>query len=160
MAAEKPQFDVINLMPSFIIGKNELVTDPSHITRGSNRVVMAGLLGENITHPVAGVSVHVDDVARDHILALQSHVSGNQNYLLSSNGPGGVIFEDAFDIAAELFPEAIKAGIFSSRSSIPTFCIKIDTSETEKILDIRFQPFREQVRSVAQHYLGLTAAHA
>lgn len=160
MATKKPNFDVINLMPSFIIGKNELVTDPSQITQGSNRVVMSALLGEEVTHPVAGVSVHVDDVAKAHILALQSHVAGNQNLLLSSDGLSGVNFEDAFDIVTELFPEAAKAGRFSSRSSIPTFKIKIDASETEKILDIRFQPFREQVRSVVQHYIDLTAANA
>ena len=77
--------------------------------------------------------------------------------MLSSDGIGGVNFEDAFDIVAELLQEAVEAGMFHLRVSIPTFNIDIDASETERILGFRFQSFKEPDRSMVHHYLDLRA---
>jgi hypothetical protein len=55
VAEKKPQFDIINIMPSFIIGKSELVTDTTDFFNGTNKVVLS---------PVLGIKAHVPVRAR------------------------------------------------------------------------------------------------
>ncbi|KAN0110630.1 hypothetical protein V8E51_007017 [Hyaloscypha variabilis] len=90
IAKEKPAFDVITLMPTFVIGKNELVTDPRKITDGSNGLPFHQILGVD-SPPAVGVTVHLDDVSKAHVLSLDPKVSGNTNYLLSSGAVDGII---------------------------------------------------------------------
>lgn len=58
---EKPGFDVVNISPSFVVGKNELVTDVKDVMLGTNVTVLGVVLGSKLPYPVFGNSVHVDD---------------------------------------------------------------------------------------------------
>lgn len=49
-----PGFDVTNIHPSFVIGKNELITDAKDITIGTNGAAMAVVLGNKPETPVVG----------------------------------------------------------------------------------------------------------
>jgi nucleoside-diphosphate-sugar epimerase len=102
-------FDVVNIFPSFVIGKNELVTDATDALRGSNALVLGPITGKEMNY-IPGVSVHVRDVALAHVKSLDAKVPGNRGYLLTSGGVVGTRWEDVFDTVARHFPDAIAAG--------------------------------------------------
>ena len=156
---EKPGFDVINLMPSFVYGKNELVTEASHVADGTNGMILRIVLGAQNQMPQGGASVHVDDVAKIHVQALSSTIGGNQDYLLSSEGPEGITFQEATSIVARDYANAIQKGLLSDKGIQPTKALRINSSKAEKAFGIRFQPYEIQVKSVVDHYLQLLETH-
>lgn len=154
---EKPAFDIVTLMPSYVIGKNELVTDPKKITDGTNGLAFRLVLGEN-GNTTAGCSVHVDDVAKAHVLALDPKIPANSDFILNSGGSDGTVWGTAADIVAENFPQAVAAGILPNNGSMPTLKMKINASKAEETFGFKFLSFEEQVKSVAAHYLELVGA--
>jgi hypothetical protein len=56
-------------MPTFIIGKNELVTDIKNIESGTNAFALAPLLGYK-TPPSSGVTVYLNVLAKVMSFAL------------------------------------------------------------------------------------------
>ncbi|WQF78909.1 Putative NAD-dependent epimerase/dehydratase, NAD(P)-binding domain superfamily [Colletotrichum destructivum] len=158
VAEKKPSFDVINIMPSMVIGKNELNATKEAVASGTNNNIMAPLLGIDTPSPVLGVSVHVDDVAKAHIDALRPDVPGNRNFICSSGGLQGTEWNSVKSVAAQLFKKEVSDGILPSNGSIPTRPIRLDASDTEEVFGWKFQGFEEQVKSVVQHYLELLEA--
>jgi len=156
---EKPAFDIVNILPSLVTGRNELNRKAEDVTKGSNGTTMGILLNTKNDNPNLGSSVHIDDVARIHIDALKPSVPGNRNYLCSSGGVAGTTWEDAKDIARRNFGKAVEDGSLPLAGSQPTRPIKFDTSETEEMFGWKFASFEEQVKSVAGHYLSLLAAN-
>jgi len=152
---EKPSFDVINVMPSYVIGKNELVTDAKNITVGTNGAAFGPVLGVDAKLARPGTTVHLDDVARVHVLALDPKIPGNQSFFLNSEGLKGTIWEDAIDIVASNFPEAVKKGVLPNNGKAPTKSTKIDARRTEEVFGFKFKSYEEQVLSVTRHYLEL-----
>ncbi|KAH7033995.1 hypothetical protein B0J12DRAFT_744734 [Macrophomina phaseolina] len=154
---KKPHFDIINILPSVVIGKNELNTKKEEILNGTNVNVMGPLLGTKTDTPNIGVSVHVNDVARAHIDALNLSIPGNRNLLCSSGGLQGVKWEDAKEVVKRLFTKQVSDGVFPLDGTLPSRPIRLDTSETERLLGWKFVGFEEQVKSVVEHYLELAA---
>ena len=151
----KPEFDVINLIPSFIVGKNELVIDPEHITVGTNSTAMGAVLGKHSPMLRAGSTIHVNNTAKLHVLALDLKIKGNQDFVASSGGPTGNTLQDATAIVESNFPEAVRKGIFKNNGSQPTKSLRIDASKTEEVFGIKFLLWEDQVKSVAGHYLEM-----
>ena len=79
-------------MPSFVLGRHALATSTSYLTSlaCTNGILLSPLLGGNFAFPLAGTTVHVDDVARAHIQSLKVDIHGNQDFVLSAGGIGGV----------------------------------------------------------------------
>lgn len=153
---EKPHFDVNHIAPSFVIGKNELATTPEDAIMGTNASALGHVLGMN-PGPTPSLSVHVDDIAKMHVLALSPKIPGNQLFIgLSENA--NTRWEDSFDIVRTYFPEAVKDGTFPLTGENPTKKMNFDNSWTKKTLGIEFVGYEEQVRSVAEHYLELKRA--
>lgn len=155
METEKPHFEVSNIMPSFFIGKNELITDAKDILSGTNNVAFAPVLGRKSDFPNPGAMSHVDDVAKVHVLALDPKIKGNQNFGLISGGVAGNKWADSIEIVKKHFPEAVKAGRLPANGAQPTKRLLIDTSKTDKILGIKQRSYEDAVVSVAEHYLEL-----
>ena len=155
VGAEKPHFDVINMLPSFFIGKNELVTEAKDILRGTNGAAFGQVLGKKMDSPNPGTTIHVNDVAKIHILALNPKVKGNQNFMASSGGVEGREWADAIKIVKEIFSEAVRDGRLPADGFQPSKKLRIDSRKTEKELGIAFQPYETQVESVTEHYLEL-----
>jgi hypothetical protein len=91
-AANKHSFDIINMMPTFILGDNRLITNVEDLKRGTgggtaNGFVLSVLLGQKSDSTPAS-SIHVDDVALAHIKALDPAVPGNQSFVLSGSRDG------------------------------------------------------------------------
>jgi hypothetical protein len=100
-----------------------------------------------------GTVVHVEDVARIHIEALdEKKITGNANFIASVS----VQFKDALEIVARLFPEAVQDGRLPLGGKRATLPVTIDIQET---LDI-FGPlkgYEEMIKSVVGQYLELLA---
>lgn len=155
---EKPSFEVINILPSMVTGKNELNRTPEDVGKGSNGTTLGVLLNNKSEFPTLGVSVHVNDVARAHIDALNPAFQGNRNYLCSSGGVDGTTWDDAKDIVRRHLLKAVADGVFPLEGSQPSRPIRLDSSETEEAFGWKFASFEEQVKSVAEHYLELSTA--
>ena len=155
----KPSFDLINVMSSFVIGKNELVTDAKDILKGSNSAAFGQVLGRN-GGATPSTSVFLDDVALVHVKALDPKVAGNQGFLVSSDGLEGTNWSDAKEIVARNFPKQVEEGVLPNNGSSITKKLRLDSSKTEETFGIKLQPYETQVLSVTRHYLELVGAKA
>lgn len=152
--ATRPAFDIVHLHPSFVLGRNDMVSSAPDCIRGTNAMVLAMLLGKGFG-PFAGATVHVDDVARCHVSALDVRgVPGNASYVLSQASR----WNDARDVAARLFPEAMEKKFLLGTGSVGTTPITIDVEFAQQTLGVRFKGFESQVKSVVAQFLELRAA--
>jgi nucleoside-diphosphate-sugar epimerase len=103
MKTNKPAFDVIYLMPSYIIGANRFAKSREDFISGTNAPLIKQLLGEKTPMPRLGSFVSIDDVAKAHVLDLRESVPTGR-YLLATDG---VVWMDANTIVKECFPEEI-----------------------------------------------------
>src|SRR3569833_558706 len=149
---ERPAFDVVRLRPSFVLGRNDAAATPAEALRGTNAVVLAMLLGKRFG-PYAGATVHVDDVARAHVLALLPHVPGGQSYILSQPAR----WNDAKDLAKRHFPSAIESRLLVGTGNVEAVDLPVDATLTEQIFGFRHCSFEDQVRSVVGQFLELRA---
>lgn len=156
MTEHKPTFDIINVMPSFFVGRNELNTSAQeYLASGTNRIALGPILGNKADQALPGNSVHVNDVARIQVLALDPKIKGNQNFMISSQGPEGTVWDEAIEIAERNFPEALGKGVLKLGGTQPTKKLLIDSSRTEEVFGFKLAGYEEQVKSVLGHYLEL-----
>ncbi|KAH8760166.1 hypothetical protein BGZ57DRAFT_994381 [Hyaloscypha finlandica] len=153
---KKPLFDIIHIMPAFVVGQNELVTDPKIIADATVRAAFAQVLGEDSGWgAIPSTSVHVWDVANLHVKALDPKIEGNQSFLAVSEGARGTAWSDAVEIVNRNFPGAVKNGILPNTGLTPTKRTKVDASRTERVFGVKFLSYEEQLKSVATQYLTL-----
>jgi nucleoside-diphosphate-sugar epimerase len=152
LADKNPHFEIINLLPSVVIGPDELATKTSELLTGTRALALAPILGQKIEGPLVGQQVHVDDVVRGLVDALDSRVLGNEDYILSSDG-----FE--WDDGKGMFKGEGGKGKGELKlpldGSIPTMKWKIDVSTTEKAFGWKCRSFEETMRDLVGQYLGL-----
>ena len=153
MKSEKPSFDVINVHPSFVIGRNELATDPAAVLGGSNHLGLGHVVGESSEMPMMGASVHLEDVAKIHVLSLDPKVRGNQNFGANVK----VVWNDANEIVKKHFPDAVKDGRLPANGNLPTKEINFMVEDTEKAFGLKFQSFETQIVELAEYYLEVLA---
>ncbi|TVY36655.1 NAD-dependent epimerase/dehydratase [Lachnellula occidentalis] len=145
-----PSFDIINIFPGFVHGRNELAKDVKELLDGSDGLLLATILGQTSQIPRLSGTVHVDDVAKVHLLALSESVQGGQDFGVTVPA----VLDDAFDYVKKAFPKAVENGIFK-RGSQPTLQINWNASKTESVFGFKFQPYETQVLDVAGQYLEL-----
>lgn len=152
---EKPAFDVVHLMPSYIYGRDEFLDTPARLLgHGTNRMVLSVVLGQKDDQGATGSTVHVNDVARAHVLALDTaKVPGNTGYLLNN----AAVFDDAKAVAAKYFPEAVASGKLPNNGTRPTLPFKSDTSKTEKTFGFTHASYEQQAKDVIAQYLEVLA---
>ncbi|KAK9330058.1 hypothetical protein V1520DRAFT_391716 [Lipomyces starkeyi] len=152
LADRRPHFSIVNVMPGYVIGANELVSDASKVGSGSNGVVMGIVMGQKASVARPCSVVDVQDVARTHLAALdEQRVEGSKSFLLDSDK---VSFDDAIDIVKKYFPEAVKDGTLPLGGSIPAAHLRLDVSDTIKTFG-PLKNYEAQVKSVVAHYLAL-----
>lgn len=159
IADKKPAFIVVKLLPTFVIGRDETVTAAAEIVKGTNGVLMGPVLGHPAPYLRTGASVHLDDVAELHTLALDPSINQNEDFLVSN--PVSFQWADSFDIVKRRYPKQYAAGLFKF-DSIPrpeSRIAKLDTSKVTKTFGIEFKSFEEQVTSVVDHFLELAGAN-
>ena len=157
VAQEKPGFDVVNVMPSFIIGANELVTSVEELlASGTNRIALSPALGASNPDPTPGSSVYLEDVALVHVKALDTEkVPGNQDFIANS---GNTQWEDTDEIVKKRFPEAVADGRLRADGKWPSKRTNYDTANTVELLGRELLDYEAQVVSVVGQYLELADA--
>lgn len=147
-------FEIVNIFPGFVVGKDELVTEASDALRGTNMPVLGPVTGKDAGY-TPSASVHLGDVSLAHVNSLDPKVPGNKGYLLVAQGTK---WDDALDIVARNFPDAVKAGTLANNGKNVTLPVKIDASASEKALGFKFRGFEEQVKDLVKNYLELLEA--
>jgi nucleoside-diphosphate-sugar epimerase len=155
-ASNTTEFDHVNIMPCVTIGRNELATTPEEIMSSSNGVIMRIVLGVDAQLPLPGATVHLDDVAKIHVLALDSgKVAGGSSFLAVSGGVEGIQFNDYKEIVQRNFPKAVADGTLANNGNQPTKSLRFDASNTETVFKLKFRAYEDQVTSLVGHYLEL-----
>lgn len=160
--ARTPQFDFINLLPSVVIGPDERVPDTASakdLIQAARGSVMGPLLGPGhvSAFPYVGTPVHVADVARAHVDAIDSgKIPGNTEYILSSDTLEGVAWdEDSRAIARKHFPLAVESGKLPLQGSLPAIRWRLDASQTEDVFGWKFASFEATMKGLIGQYLQL-----
>ncbi|KAH8594761.1 hypothetical protein B0O99DRAFT_687538 [Bisporella sp. PMI_857] len=87
-----PEWGVINILPSFVVGDNEMITEADKINSGTVSATFAQVLGRDSRwRAVLGSSVRVGDVAKLHVEALVPKIEGNQSFLGVLDGERGTV---------------------------------------------------------------------
>jgi nucleoside-diphosphate-sugar epimerase len=150
----KPAFDVVNIHPSFVMGRNELALKPEAAFGGTNRFILVVATGNDFPSPMPGSSVLNDDVARLHVEALKRSIPAG-SYI--ANGPA-TRWEEVTALVKKLFPEAVKNGTLPNSGKMLSFPSTFDASKTEETFGWKLQGLESQVESVVGHYLELLEA--
>ena len=147
----QPHFSVHTIFPGYVFGRDERASNLETLCRGSNNLLLKQLTGNVNAIPQMSSATHVADVAQTHVLALDENtVEAGKD--LGVTQP--VVYNDAWDIVAKHFPEAVQEGIFS-KGSQQDLVTKWDASETQKVLGRDFRTYEEAVKDTAQQYLDL-----
>ena len=149
----KPGFSLVYLMPSCVFGVNELVSDAASVFSGSNIVLMSMLMGLKEPVSTVGGVVHLDDVSRIHVRALdEEKVPAGASFIISIP----VKFEDTLDIVKRLFPEAVEDGRFPISALRQTLPLTVDIQATVDVFG-PLKGYEEMIKSVGEQYLRLLA---
>ena len=120
--SEIGSFSIVNLMPGWILGPEELTRNKQEAFKGSNLILgwlfselrVGPLFGrpENEDVPLLSETVHLDDVVEAHVKALNiDRVPGKyRNFLLCSDTPTGPVMMDAADIVRRELPQEVADG--------------------------------------------------
>ena len=154
---KQPAFSVVNILPALVLGRDDTATDAAGIVRGSNGVLMAPILGNEIPIPLYGSTVHLEDVARAHVQSLDRAPQGNHDFVLAGPDYSAVEFATSFEIVKSRFPQEYQAGLFKFDSVQPpvTLASKVDGSKAHQTFGFEPKGFEEQVVSVVEHYLEM-----
>lgn len=157
MTERNPSFDLIHIFPLFVLGRDETVTTAEQIVKGTNNMLMGPLLGTPRPTPIVGPPVHVDDVAKLHVLSLDPKVEGNQDFLAGSHHLEAFDWSKAADIIKKHFPQAAAEGLFSFETveKLATLKTQVDGTKAEKVFGFKAKDFEEVVVSVVGHYVEL-----
>ncbi|KAK4238778.1 putative NADPH-dependent methylglyoxal reductase GRP2 [Achaetomium macrosporum] len=150
---EKHGFDVVHLFPGFVLGRNESATTAAEAMRCTNSLLLGLLLGGQFG-PRLGFAVHIDDVSRAHVEALNPQLPGNRGFILGQP----VWWDDAIDIAKRVCPDAFESRMFVDDGSVVTTHLPVDTSETEVAFGFKLANLEDMVKSVLGQFLTLRAA--
>ncbi|KAF2101525.1 NAD(P)-binding protein [Rhizodiscina lignyota] len=156
IADSHPYFDINNIMPAFVIGKNELETaSKGYYSSGTNPLVMGILVGADNPRPLTGTLVHLWDVAQAHVRALDPSIAGGQSFALNTGGLKGSDYNDAKEVVKRDYPEAVEKGMLKPTGKMITRPLKYDASKTEEVLGFKFRSFDDLVHSMVDGYLEL-----
>lgn len=162
----KPQFDIVNLLPSVVIGPDDrLLYDESatceNLLEGTRGAVLAPALTSSLNSPFdfVGVPVHVADVARAHVDAVDKDlVPGNSEYILCSDTPEGVVWDrDIHRIARQYFLVEVENKTLPLEGSLGTVKWRLEALRGEKIFG-QFTSFEETMQELIEQYLQLKKA--
>ncbi|KAF2502199.1 NAD(P)-binding protein [Lophium mytilinum] len=161
ISEEKPHFDVISLLPSVVIGADERATSTEELLEGTRTLVMGPVLGVESPFPMVGVPVDMEDVARAHVDALKPSVPGNAEYVLSSDTPEGIEWDQALDLAKKYVADDCGEGkALPLGGSFPTTKWLLDVSATEKAFGWKFTPYEVTMRGLLKQYVELSQGKA
>ncbi|PVH95774.1 NAD(P)-binding protein [Periconia macrospinosa] len=165
MKDTKLHFDFVNLLPSVVIGPDARIPADGkreELTVEARGAVMAPALSSSLNSPFpfVGVPVHVGDVARAHIDAVElDPAHANSEYILSSDTPEGVIWDrDTAVIAKKYFAKDVENKVLPLEGSLAVVKFRLDSSTTEKAFGWKHTSFEQTMKEMIMQYLQLNAS--
>ncbi|KAI1878373.1 uncharacterized protein JN550_000555 [Neoarthrinium moseri] len=159
---KKPHFDFVNLLPGVVIGPDERIPSNGKVDsllEGTRAAVIAPVQdgSTNSAFPYVGVPVHVADVARAHVDAVDTlRIPGNSEYILSSDTPEGVVWDrDITEIAKKFFSKEVDDETLPLKGSLQSIKWRLDGQTTENVFGWRFRSFEDTMRELIAQYLQL-----
>jgi hypothetical protein len=152
MKIQPRTFDLV-LMQSFVLDADPLVKNLGGHMVGSNGILMNYLLGKRMA-PMIKTSIHIDDVAKLHVQALDLLIPAGR-YLVSSGGLEGTNWEGAFAIVEKRFPGKVGKDFVKGGDQVSFVDIPMDTEKVKKTFRVQFRNFEKQMKDVAGNYLDL-----
>jgi nucleoside-diphosphate-sugar epimerase len=156
LVERNPKFTIVNLMPGYVVGRNEFAKGTSGLLASSNVAPLSVVTGTRSPIVRPAIVSHIDDVARIHVEALdEEKVVGNQNYFIDAKTEGKrTIFDDANEIAKKYFPDAVEEGILKLGGSIESAYLRRDTREVQRIFG-ELKKYEAGVRDVVGQFVEL-----
>ncbi|KAL4957321.1 NAD(P)-binding protein [Aspergillus filifer] len=159
----KPSFDTVQLLPGVVISPNDRLIPSESNKHPSSSVpteIRAAVLAPALTSdlnsafPYVTVPVHVADVARAHVDALDGDkVPDGKEFILAgdteNDGEGVNWDRDVRDIARRYFSREVEEGVLPCRGSLGSIRWKLDMAG-----------FGETVKGLLDQYLELKALDA
>ncbi|KAK5694498.1 hypothetical protein LTR97_009088 [Elasticomyces elasticus] len=155
MKEERPRFDAIHLMPSYVLGRIDMCDSLERLQTSANSFPLDIVLGRDGGESgMAMVVNHVDDCARIHVEALNPRIEGNQSFIIDYNLSSQVEWDEAKDIVAKHFADAVNSDVLPNSGTLKSVRCRLESSKTEKTFGYR-QSYEEAVVDVVQQYLEL-----
>ncbi|QYT04611.1 3-beta hydroxysteroid dehydrogenase/isomerase [Trichoderma simmonsii] len=159
---KKPHFDFVHLLPSVVFGPDGRIPSNGSVDellKDNRAAVLAPALdgSTNSSFPFVGVPVHVADVARAHVDAVDSaRIPGNTEYILSSDTPEGVVWDrDVAAVAKKYFLEEVQSKLLPLEGTLPCIKWRLDGDATEKAFGWKFISFEQTMKELLEQYLKL-----
>lgn len=148
----KPHFSLAHVVPGYVYGRDELVLDAgTALSKPSScGILLRSVSGIDSPGPLHGGYVHIDDLAQVFIKALE--LQPTPETPRSFGACTNIDYSVTWDIVEKEFPQAVAEGVFK-RANMLTLPISYDSSETEKVLGIKFRPYEDAIKDVVQLYL-------
>lgn len=149
-------FDLVRILPGYTQGANELAKTAEDLGTGSNGALYSTMLGQISNSPKLTAQVLLEDVAKAHVLALDSKVAPNlTNLSIVGNAGKGVPWDEFAGIIERLYPEEVKAGVLKPAKGQADVLMNFDVSSSEQALGFKFAGPEGMVKSVVDQYLSL-----
>jgi nucleoside-diphosphate-sugar epimerase len=141
----KPHYALVTLHPAFVYGHNLVQSSADGIQSGSN----SGLWNLIMKGDPSGstVGVHIQDVAKAHVKALDPKIPDGSKYLLAGPKTTG---PDVAKIVRRLYPDS--GALISEDTQGVSF--PVDTTKAETELGIQWRSFEAMVRDLMDQQLG------
>ncbi|KAE9366925.1 NAD(P)-binding protein [Stipitochalara longipes BDJ] len=156
IAEKKPNFSIVNLLPGYVLGRNELVKTADELNAGSNAIVIRLALGTHFPAPRPAAITYIGDVARIHVAALdRKKVVGNQTYILEGGKEGQkVVLEKVNEIVGREFQQAVEKGWLKGNGRLESAWSAFDASATRKAFG-ELKGYEDSVREVLEQWVEL-----
>ncbi|KAK7932442.1 hypothetical protein PG985_003154 [Apiospora marii] len=164
--AEKPLgFDLVNLAPSYVVGRHPLAKTTADLMATSNSMLLAPLRGQasDPQGPLCvGGAVHMDDLAAICLEALdrdgkaKTPTSGDSkgvsNFCISVD----VVWDEARKLAAAKWPKHVESGLLPNQGVFPTKPrIFFASTKTEETFGMKLKGLEEMMDAIVPQYVEL-----
>jgi nucleoside-diphosphate-sugar epimerase len=152
-----PSFGVVNIHPSWIMGRAEGAEDLEGLFNTTNRLVLNVIVkGNKSQYPVLmRALVHVHDVARMQIQSLQIPDIVQPGTCQSFIASTPATYEDIPGIIRENFADEVQDGRVTVLGEQASFPLPMDSSSTEVTFGWKFKPLEQMVNDVISQYIEL-----
>lgn len=162
-------FEVVNIMPGFVVGRQELATSSKDFLTSSNRALLLPVVGGTVsytgTRTYISPTAHLSDVVDLHLFCLGSeYLEGKKEWnfaIAGTMGDGG--FKSIPEIARALFPDAFidgrlrqaqdERGRDTGKGKVLVY--DVDREGAEIVLGRKMKGVEQQVKDVVGQYLEL-----
>jgi nucleoside-diphosphate-sugar epimerase len=162
LEAHKPNFDVVWILPGYVMGRNEPVRSTKGLLdrNSSNSTMLSYALGIDTPgdEPRSLDLVLVDDVASVHVAALTAKGVVNGERFIAAPPKAVGAYADMDVYVRKWFPAAVETGLLPLGGKVIGIQANLDSRKTIQKLGVSFAGLEEMVKSSIGQYVELARA--